>query len=182
MNKKIVYFLNVIFYFIYLEEVKTNKIIESTANVFATLVIRFLRFRGIYKHKVHSNRKIKEYVYGANSSLSTCVANWLFAGFYSCYSTFISWICIGIANCKYDIDKNSICLLFFIVPCIICYIPAYCAVFAKDKYLKYFKKFMKNSDQWHHRWKWVAVAYCIGAVVTMVTGFLCMALITGFGP
>lgn len=182
MNKKIEYFLNAIFYFLYLEEVWTNKIIDGITNGFATFMIRILHSGGIhlYKSKVNSNRKIKECIYGASSSLSACMANWLFASFYSCYSSFVSWICIGIANCKYDIDKNSIGLLFFIVPCIICYIPAYRAVFAKDNYLKYFRQFTKNSKQWHHRWKRVTIAFCIGAIVTMVAGFLCMTFITSF--
>ena len=43
--------------------------------------------------------------------------------------------------------------IMLLMPLVLCYIPAYKAVFLKDKYLQYFKQFEKEDEHWHKKWK-----------------------------
>lgn len=67
-------------------------------------------------------------------------------------------------------------LIFFLeviavmIPIELAYIPAYKAVFSNDKYMKYFKKFEHEDEQWHRKWKRITIIFCLGGVVTIILG------------
>lgn len=63
-----------------------------------------------------------------------------------------------------DINTN-VKNVIFAIPIIVGYIPAYKAVFYKDRYLEYFKEFRKKDDSWHKKWKWISRAFRIGGVM-----------------
>ena len=87
---------------------------------------------------------------------------------------FFSFVIGGIYIRFYD-EFDYWLIILFAIPVVICYIPAYKAVFTKDKYLKYFKQFEKRDDSWHNKWKWITIAFCIGSVVVSLLG-ICVAL------
>lgn len=60
------------------------------------------------------------------------------------------------------------------LPIGLCYIPAYRAVFSKDRYLKYFKQFEKEDEQCHKKWKRITWVFCIGSVVFAIGGIFAM--------
>ncbi len=57
------------------------------------------------------------------------------------------------------------------------YIPAYKAVFSKDKYLKYFKEFEKKDINWHRKWICITILFCIGAIIMTIIGIGCMSMV-----
>ena len=125
------------------------------------------------------NKELKDFRYGNKWGLSIGVAHHWFGFFYSGYPCFFSWLLLGIASRMYgDEMKGMVVMLIIAFPIALGYIPAYRAVFSKDHYLKYFKQFEKEDEQWHKKWKMITWAFCIGALITMAIGFFCMAIIT----
>ena len=62
----------------------------------------------------------------------------------------------------------------FAIPTVLCYIPAYRAVFLNDKYLKYFKQFKKEDKEWRKTWKARTIAFCLGSVFVTILGIAVM--------
>ena len=93
----------------------------------------------------------------------------------ACYPMLLSFIIIGfiIRYCKEGHDIAIFMASF--IPIEICYIPAYNAVFAKDRYLKYFKQFEKQDEHWHKRWKRITLLFCIGSVLMF---FISLGVVT----
>ena len=166
MKEKFEYFLNAVHYMIYKEQVWSSKKIQKTVNYLISIIIK-IPFIGKYK-KENNEQELKElnkFYYGKKSGLSISVAHHLFGTFYSCYPMLFSFILIGfiIRYCKEEQDIAILMASF--IPIGICYIPAYKAVFAKDRYLKYFKQFEKQDEHWHKRWKRITLLFCIGSVL-----------------
>ena len=107
--------------------------------------------------------------------VSIGLAHHWFGYFYSCYPGFFSWLLLGIASRVYgDEVKGMVVLLIFSFPVALGYIPAYRAVFSKDRYLNYFKQFEKEDEQWHKKWKMITWVFCIGSVVFTIGGIFAM--------
>ena len=176
MNENFEYFLNAVHYMIYKEQVWSSKKIQKTVNYLISIIIK-IPFIGKYK-KENNEQELKElnkFYYGKKSGLSISVAHHLFGTFYSCYPMLFSFILIGfiIRYCKEEQDIAILMASF--IPIGICYIPAYMAVFAKDRYLKYFKQFEKQDEHWHKRWKRITLLFCIGSVLMF---FISLGVVT----
>ena len=180
-TNKFEYFLNTILFFIYKEEVWSNRIFDKIIWKCFFVVSKFLSLESYYHKRRNIFRKdsnYQNYMYGKKTGQSIGLANHWLVFFYSAYSAFFSWVLVGIANRAFG-DLNIIAFLFlFGIPIGICYIPAYKAVFTDDKYLIYFKQFEKEDEHWHKKWKRRTYFFCIGALLTLLIGFLSMVFIT----
>lgn len=184
MKDKFVYFLNAVHYCIYLEEVTTNKKIEKAVNHFLLVMATFLfprqmRIR-LQEQRYRNNIKRTEYLYGNEYGLSIGMAHHLFGAFYSCLPAFISWICLGVADRQVESLPAWLVLIVLTIPISIGYIPMHMAVFHNDRYIVYFKKYEKEDEGWHKKWKRITLAFCVFSIAMMVLGFFCMAVITSF--
>lgn len=171
MNSKIEYFLNAIHYNIYLEEVWSNKKLNKLANRLSTIVFR-MPFIKEYRQRYceRHTKKMDDFISNNKVGLSISVAHHWYGYFYSCYPAFLSFILLGVLFRFYGEVNRIIIFLVVAFPVILCYIPAYRAVFTKDRYLKYFKLFEKEDEQWHRKWKRITMAFCIGSVITGLLG------------
>lgn len=171
MNNKIEYFFNAIHYNIYLEEVWSNKKLNKFANRISTYVFRipFIREYG-QRHCERHTEKMNDLISNNKVGLSISVAHHWYGYFYSCYPAFLSFILLGVLFRFYGEANHIIIFLVVAFPIILCYVPAYRAVFTKDRYIKYFKQFEKEDEQWHRKWKWITMAFCVGSVVTGLLG------------
>ncbi len=180
-KNKFEYFLNTILFFIYKEEVWSNRIFDKIIWKCFFVVSKFLSLESYYHKRRNIFRKdsnYQNYMYGKKTGQSIGLANHWLGFFYSAYSAFFSWVLVGIANRAFG-DLNIIAFLFlFGIPIGICYIPAYKAVFTDDKYLIYFKQFEKEDEHWHKKWKRRTYFFCIGALLTLLIGFFSMVFIT----
>ncbi|MFW5560557.1 MAG: hypothetical protein ACOCOB_03670 [Prevotella sp.] len=176
MKTKFEYAMNAIHYTLYKEEVWSNKKIGQIANCLIA-VLSYIPFIRKYK-KENNNQQEKELYdlfYGKEKGLSISLAHHLFGAFYSGYPMLLSFIIVGfiIRYCKEGQDIAIFMASF--IPIGICYIPAYNAVFAKDRYLKYFKQFEKQDENWHKRWKRITLLFCIGSVLMF---FISLGVVT----
>jgi hypothetical protein len=175
MNKKFEYFLNAIHYCLYLEEKWSTRLIEKCVlRLFHGLSILF-NFEGFYQRKMEErlkNKDLQEFMYGKKWGESIGFANHWFGYFYSGYPALLSFILTGFYFRLCEEINYLIVLVIASIPIGICYIPAYKAVFTKDRYLKYFKQFKKEDEQWHRKWKRITITFCIGSILMTLLGIL----------
>ena len=175
-SNKFAYFLNAVHYFIYLEEIWSNKKIEKIILSFFSILFSEKCMQKINDRQ--KNKELKDFRYGNKWGLSIGVAHYWFGYFYSGYFMFLSFVLLGIPDGIFGGVNLIVATAIIALPIALGYIPAYRAVFSKDRYLNYFKQFEKENEQWHKKWKMITWAFCIGALITMAIGFFCMAIIT----
>ena len=171
------YFLNAVHYCLYLEEIWSTRIIEKGVQRLYHGLSILLNFERFYEKKMEERKKNKdlhEYFYGKESGQSISLAHHWFGFFYSGYSIFLSFILLAIPDGIYGGVNPIIALVIIALPIGLCYIPAYRAVFTKDRYLKYFKQFEKEDELWHKKWKWITIAFCIGSIAFAIGGIFAM--------
>lgn len=177
-NNKFEYSLNAIHYSIWLNEKKNGDFIGRIINKLFSFVAKCLftkEYRNKYnKLRSENQKEIDDFFYDKENGFHIGWAHHWYSYFYSGYSLFFSFIFGALALRASDDHSTFLSLVFFIMPVGLCYIPAYMAVFFKDKYLKYFKQFEKKDKRWHMKWKWITVAFCVGSVITMFLG-ICAA-------
>ena len=173
MDFKFEYFLNAIHYNIYLEEVWTNKKTNKMVNGLFAVIFR-IPFIRKYRKKYEGQqaKELEDFYYGNKVGLSISVAHYLFGHFYSCYPAFLSFILMGVVFRYFGEISFLVIILIVAIPIVFFYIPAYQAVFSKDRYLKYFKQFEKKDKHWHQKWKRITIIFCIGAIVAMLLGIV----------
>ena len=182
MGKNYKYAMNAIHYCIHREEMTLNKRARKAVRRIMHLLSRYCLSKQLRIKLCKYLQDAQEVNgYGYDEKVDESSIGWvhsIFGFFYSCYPSFISWICIGIADWKYGSVDDVTFLFVFGIPVIIGYIPAYRAVFSNDIYLRFYKRFEKENEKWHKKWKLITVAFCIGGVLTSVIGFLCMATLS----
>lgn len=119
-------------------------------------------------HKIICNPQNSPYIYFARYSF-----DYFCAGYFGLLSFPLS----GIATVYFHIEDNVLILIIFAIPVLIGCIPAERVVFSNDRYLGYFKRFSKENASWHRKWRWIAVAFCLGSILFSVLGCLLMIVI-----
>lgn len=174
MNKKFEYYLNAIHYCIYLGEVRSTKRMEKGVSRLFSIVLRLFfteRFRNkFYDRRLRHREELNEYMYGKNYGQSISVAHHWFGYFYSGYACYFSFVLASLHFRLTEDESFIINGLLVFIPITIAYIPAYRAVFTNDRYLKYFRQFEKEDEQWHKKWKRRTIAFCVGSVMTILMG------------
>lgn len=130
--------------------------------------------RKYYERLPREQKKLDNFYYNKENGYHVCSANHWFGYFYSGYSGFFSFLLLGFVVKKYEDIGIFPMLCAVVIPITIGYIPAYKAVFTKDRYLKYFKQFEKNGECWHKKWKRITWTFCIGSIVTTLLGIIAM--------
>lgn len=181
MNKGFEYFLNTLHYCLWLIDGHLGNYIEKIVNILLSPIPK-LFFTKEYQKKCEerlakSQNDYNRFFYDKKTGYHIGWAHHWFGFFYSAYPGFFSWILIGVADRVWGELNEISFLLLFGIPIGICYIPAYKAVFTNDKYLKYFKKFEKEDNLWHKKWKRITIFFCVGAILIEVIGFYCMTII-----
>lgn len=180
-DSKLEYFLNAIHYCLWLNEKKFGNFAGRVVETLLAPIPKYL-FTKVYRKK-YNERQSKErknfdtFFYNEKNSLSIGWANHWFGYFYSAYSIFLSFVIIGIVSKVWGDPKGCVVVLLIAIPMGICYIPAYKAVFAKDRYLKYFKQFEKKDEHWHKKWKWITFLFVIGGIGATFMGLAVMGYI-----
>ncbi len=178
MNKKFELFLNTVHYCLWLGDRKFGDFMGKVVNVLLSLIPKYL-FTKEYKKK-YDERLPKEqknhdkFFYDKETGYHICWAHHWFGYFYSGYSIFLSFVLLGILDGMFGGVNLIVAMTIIALPIGLCYIPAYRAVFSKDRYLKYFKQFEKEDEQWHKKWNRITWVFCIGSVVFTIGGIFAM--------
>lgn len=181
-KKNFEYFLNAIYYCIWLFAIKFSGKIGCIVNmIFSSVIKVFLTKLQKKKFEVLLTRKQQihdRFFYNKESGVYVVFARRLFWNFYSCYSLFFSFLLAGFIL-KEEFDVHFIIkFAVFVIPMISCGIPAYRTVFANDRYQTYFKKFDVESEQWHRKWKRITLLFSIGALLSVILGIAaCFAIL-----
>ena len=177
MNKNYEYFLNAVHYCIYIgEKWSMKKVDNGVLRIMYYLAVLF-SFENFYNKKVDERKRDKalwNYMYGKNVGVSIGLAHHWFGYFYSGYFMFFSFVLLGIPDGIFGGVNLIVATAIIALPIALGYIPAYRAVFSKDRYLNYFKQFEKEDEQWHKKWKRITWVFCIGSVVFTIGGIFAM--------
>ncbi|WP_027453973.1 hypothetical protein [Segatella baroniae] len=173
---KFEYCMNALHYCIYKGEVWLNYKVERQIYRLIKVLSIILGLKKYYERRVkkfHDDKKNQDYLYGKKIELSVGEANSTFGFLYSGYPGLLSFILLGIANGICENVKEIVVIILLGLPIGLGYIPAYKAVFSNDKYLKYHKKFKKKDEQWHKKWKWITIVFCIISLFFTTIGGVC---------
>ena len=176
-NNKFEYCMNALHYCIYKGEVWLNYKVERQVYRLIKVLSIILGLKKYYERRVkkfHDDKKNQDYLYGKKIELSVGEANSTFGFLYSGYPGLFSFILGGLWYRFFEYKYPLLNAILFGLPIGIGYIPAYRAVFTKDKYLKYHKKFKKKDASWHKKWKWITIAFCIGSWIMLAIGVAAM--------
>lgn len=170
--------MNTVHYCLWLGDRKFGDFMGKVVNVLLSLIPKYL-FTKEYKKK-YDERLPKEqknhdkFFYDKETEYHICLAHHWFGYFYSGYSIFLSFVLLGILDGMFGGVNLIVAMTIIALPIGLCYIPAYRAVFSKDRYLKYFKQFEKEDEQWHKKWNRITWVFCIGSVVFTIGGIFAM--------
>lgn len=179
--KKFERFLNIMHYFMWRHEVASQATTQKIVNI-----VLYNIFRHIWS-KEHMDRHLnnlknqeKEINHFYNDRKSGYNMGWAnhFFGYFSCaYVSIVVFPVLGYML-KVQIEYASSWIMVLAVSLIfLMYIPIYKAVFSKDKYLKYYKYFERQSPKWHKKWRKIAIAYYTGAILASIIGIALCFLI-----
>lgn len=174
---KFEYCMNALHYCMWLQQKRFDEANGRIFDKFMALILRYLcsqkireRYYTNLKNIQKAENKVKnDYKYGLNIGW----ANHWFGYEYSSYPCLISFVLTGLVYKYIHLRSSPIVMLLIIaIPIGICYIPAYKAVFLNDRYLKYFKEFQKEDDQWHKKWNRITILFRIGGVLSTILGII----------
>lgn len=180
-RQNIEYFLNAIHYCMWLHYLKFEEKNDRRYNRFLSFVLKYFctqKVRNRYYNNLKRYQIDKDKFYH-DKKTGYCIgwAHHWFGWFYSDFACFVSFILIGLLF-KFDFEiGHTIIIMTFALPVGLAYIPAYNAVFKKDKYLAYFKQFEKEDEQWHKKWKRKTMLFCLGGIVSFISGIIGAILI-----
>ena len=178
MKKKFEYFLNAIHYCLWLFDIKFGDFIGRVVDILLSPVPKYLftkEYRKKYDERLSKVQTTKEkFFYDKKNGYHIGWVNHWFGYIYSGYPAFLSFILMGFYFRSCEEMNYLIVLITASIPIGICYVPAYRAVFSKDRYLKYFKQFEKEDAQWHKKWKRITILFCIGSVIVTFMGIIAM--------
>lgn len=185
INKRFEYFLNAVHYCMWLREKKVYRFGRKACDrLFSPLQYLFTeKFRKRYHERRQKTDPQWDNSY-LNSKDGFCVDwahHWL-GYFYACYPIFFSFMLLGLGVRLYGNVSSIVLLVLIFGPIGICYIPFYKALYSKDRYLKYFKKFEKEDEQWHRKWSRITTLFCVGAALMFVGGIVAMIVIDQYKP
>jgi hypothetical protein len=176
-NVHYAYFLNAVHYCLYLGGKWSMKKVDNGVLRIVHYLSVLFSFESFYNKKVDERKKgteLWDYMYGKDWGVSISSAHHWFGYFYSSYSIFLSFALLGIPDGMFGGVSTTVAIAIIALPIGLCYIPAYKAVFSKDRYLKYFKQFEKEDEQWHKKWNRITWVFCIGSVVFTIGGIFAM--------
>ena len=177
-RNKFEYFLNAVHYCIWLSDMKFGDFMGRIVNTLFSPIPKYL-FTKEYKKKYYERlseeqKKIDKFFYDKEIGYHIAWAHHWFGYFYSGYFMFLSFVLLGIPDGIFGGVNLIVATAIIALPIALGYIPAYRAVFSKDRYLNYFKQFEKEDEQWHKKWKMITWVFCIGSVVFTIGGIFAM--------
>ena len=177
-NNKFEYFLNAVHYCIWLNDMKFGDFMGRIVNTLFSPIPKYLFTKeykkNYYERLSEEQKKIDKFFYDKEIGYHIAWAHHWFGYFYSGYFMFLSFVLLGIPDGIFGGVNLIVATAIIALPIALGYIPAYRAVFSKDRYLNYFKQFEKEDEQWHKKWKMITWVFCIGSVVFTIGGIFAM--------
>ena len=179
--KKFEYFLNAVHYCMWRSNIAHHVFLRTNVLASISRISRYLVTReqqeGYESQLLEKNKEIEDLFRNKKIGFCTSWAHRSFNSFSTCYSAFFSFVLLGFGVRLYG-NLSPFTMLFLIFsPICVCYIPIYKAVYSKDRYLRYFRKFEKEDERWHRKWSRITTLFCVGAVLSFIGGIFAMILL-----
>ena len=175
-KKKFEYFLNAVHYYICKAEVWLDHLIDKKMYKCVHVIYRAFGWESKYYKRIDElgiNTEYQNYKLGKNGP-SILWGHYWFYDFCFGYGMLPSFVLIGFIFREPSELNFLLALIVLEISIILGYITANKAVFSNDRYLKYFKKFEKEDEQWHRKWKRRTIAFCFGSIIVVLIG-ICLA-------
>ena len=166
------YFLNVMHYCIWLHAISysnfMHKLVFGSIRLLPGICVQGIVRRDFMLIWQCVNSNYMSFKYDKKKGLYIGWAKYKFDYIYSCYPGFLSFVILGLIYKNYGAVNHVIAMTTLLVTIVICYIPAYKAVFADNRYLKYFKEFETKGKKWHKKWKRITIVFCFGGFAIVI--------------
>jgi len=180
VQKKFEYFLNAVHYCMWLREKKVYKSMRILGDkLFSPLKYIFTEN---FKKRYHESRRELQpqwdnlYCDNIGGFCVSWAHHWL-GLFCACYPISLSFALLGVGTRWFGSLPSFVVPILIFVPMGLCYIPVYKALYGKDRYLKYFKKFEKEDKCWHRKWSQITTLFTVVSVLFFFGGIVAMILI-----
>ncbi len=172
------YFLNAVHYCIWRGDIRVrlffDKIMGGFLLVFATIFLSKKYKARLYAHVANHEKETYDYFYNKKTGFHIRWASYRAISFYLCYVACIAFLLEGILYKTVGLISSSLFGMVLITPIWLCYMPANEAIFADDRYLKYFKEFEKMDKSWHRKWVMITWAFCVGGILAFFGGIIAL--------
>ena len=172
------YFLNAVHYCIWRGDIRVrlffDKIMGGFLSVFATIFLSKKYKARLYAHVANHEKETHDYFYNKKTGFHIRWASYRAISFYLCYVACIAFLLEGILYKTVGLISSSLFGMVLITPIWLCYMPANEAIFADDRYLKYFKEFEKMDKSWHRKWVMITWAFCVGGILAFFGGIIAL--------
>ena len=172
------YSLNAVHYCIWRGDIRVrlffDKIMGGFLLVFATIFLSKKYKARLYAHVANHEKETHDYFYNKKTGFHIRWASYRAISFYLCYVACIAFLLEGILYKTVGLISSSLFGMVLITPIWLCYMPANEAIFADDRYLKYFKEFEKMDKSWHRKWVMITWAFCVGGILAFVVGIIAL--------
>lgn len=158
--KKFEYSLNAMLYCIWLINIQEENFAGKVVDALFSPILKYLftkEHKQIYNERISNKNKC----YYIGSSF-----NFLCSSYLLCLLSII----LGFVF-KY-VEDVSLTLIFLTagIPTVICHMLLCRAVFSKNRYIKYFKRFDKENEQWHRKWERRAIILYVCGIISPFLG------------
>lgn len=173
MKDRYSYILNAIFYMVYLGNVKIDNFICAIV-YFPFYLFKFClpkRISDIYIKRIsEANEEYSKII--KNPKRGSCIncSETIFGLLYANYTFIPLGLIIGLLVKQYGVLHPIIYMPIIIIMIAITWQPLRRKVFKDYCYLKFFKKFEKESKQWHRKWALITVAFCFCSLLSVAFG------------
>jgi len=174
MNRKFEYFLNAVFYCIWLNQISFQRFIHKIVSATLSPIVRYL-FTAEYREKFYERQAIglkqwNNYSNNPTVGWNIGMANRHFGFLCTLYPGALAFILMGV-SLRFSVNINS-WLIILVVSGLaaLFYIPVNKMVYSKDRYLKYFKRFTKEDSRWLKKWKRITAAFCLCSFLIFLSG------------
>lgn len=185
VTQHIKYSLFAILFCIWLYDIRFFEACHNIGEYFANFFTKIIcRDKKSYEYdKVDNNcteqkktiNDIKDWFCATHAEQFFLSMTYLYTGFFS-----FALVALFLKIC--DKDMGIITGIAFITPALIMHILINRYVLSNDRYIPYFKQFMKKSQEWHKRWNLRTCLFVIGAYVLCALGIVCAYLIINYLP
>lgn len=168
MRTTYVYFVNAIYYCLYVFELKADSLFYKILDIPFFPIYKYLLTETQRKRCAEQMEQDKNQfrVFFHNKKDGFPPDFWaykLLGALPMGYALFFTLLLSSLASKGAGyLNKTATCTIFAIMM-LLFYIPVYRAVFTNDRRQKYFKKFKKKDGRWYRKWKWITFALFIGS-------------------
>lgn len=177
--------LNIFFYFIWKYEVKKfQKMTQIILKILYYFSKKLLsnKYQNKFTKKINQNIKINEpSIYDQKKGICIGLTKYWMDFFAFGYISFLTFIIIPIVSYFLGSIKDYVIITIVTINTFIAFHYIDKSIIKNYKYLVFFKKFINNNSDWHKKWKFRTILFCLGGTLLIfASGFLMVALLILF--